>query len=174
MVAFLSAILDDDWKFVTSSTTANASWLHKKIMVNSRTFPVDPSSPYAAKRMAEFLSKGGRLVLFPEGRISNSGSMMKLYDGTGFLLHKTGAKVITCYLRNALRVPLVRHNGWTKLAPRVTAHFSDVLTAPKLTDVSNMVARQKLTGWLRDLMLRQQFETEMKFGPDNVLAFIDR
>lgn len=170
--AFLAAILDDDWKFVTSATTANASWLHRKIMVNSRTFPVDTSSPYAAKRMAEFLSKGGRLVLFPEGRISMHGSMMKFYDGTGFLLHRTGAKVITCYLQNAVRVPFVRHLGWTQLAPRVTAHFSNVLTAPKITNVSSMVARQKLTNWLRDLMLRQQFEVEMATGPDTVLGAI--
>jgi acyl-[acyl-carrier-protein]-phospholipid O-acyltransferase/long-chain-fatty-acid--[acyl-carrier-protein] ligase len=89
--AFLAAVLDDDWKFVTSATTAEASWLHRKIMVNRRTFPVDATSPYAAKRMAEFLSGGGRLVLFAEGRITLSGSMMKLYEGTGFLLHKTRA-----------------------------------------------------------------------------------
>ena len=62
---FLLAVLDEDWRFVTSSTTAETSWLHRRMMVNRRTFPVDPSSPYAAKHMANFLSKGGRLVLFP-------------------------------------------------------------------------------------------------------------
>ncbi len=170
--AFLYSVIDDDWKFVTSSTTANVSWVHKKIMLNRRTFPVDPASPYAAKRMAEFLSAGGRLVMFPEGRITQTGAMMKLYDGTGFLLHKTGAKVITCYLRNALRAPVVRHAGWTQWAPRVTAHFSHLVTPPKLTGISNSVARQKLTNWLRDTMLRQQFEVEMERGPTDLLSAI--
>lgn len=170
--AFLYAVLDEDWKFVTSSTTANFSWLHRKIMVNHRTFPVDPSSPYAAKRMAEFLEKGGRLVLFPEGRITHTSAMMKFYDGTGFLLHKTTAKVITCYLRNAVRLKLVRHSGWTQWAPRVTAYFSPLTTPPRLTGVSNSVARQKLTNWLRDQMIRQQYDVEMEHGPGTMLAAI--
>ena len=97
---FLLAVLDEDWKFVTSATTARTSYVHRKMMVNRRTFPVDTASPYAAKRMAEFLATGGRLVLFAEGRITVTGSLMKLFDGTGFLIDRTGAKVITCYLRN--------------------------------------------------------------------------
>ena len=170
--AFLAAVLDDDWKFVTSATTAEASWLHRKIMVNRRTFPVDATSPYAAKRMAEFLAGGGRLVLFAEGRITLSGSMMKLYEGTGFLLHKTRAKVILCYLRGAVRVPFVRHAGWTKWFPKVTAHFSPLLESPVVEGVSNTVARRRLTAWLRDQMLRQHYEVEMAFGPSHVLAAV--
>jgi acyl-[acyl-carrier-protein]-phospholipid O-acyltransferase/long-chain-fatty-acid--[acyl-carrier-protein] ligase len=170
--AFLASVLDDDWKFVTSSTTADASWIHRKVMVNSRTFPVDPSSPYAAKRMAEFLNQGGRLVLFPEGRITLTSSMMKLYDGTGFLLHKTGAKVIFCHLRNAVRVPFVRHTGWTRWFAPVTAHFSAVVQPPRLPGVSNSIARSRLTAWTRDQMLRQQFDVEMEHGPTHMLAAI--
>lgn len=170
--AFLAALLDDDWKFVTSSTTAGASWLHRKFMVNHRTFPVDPSSPYAAKRMAEFLAGGGRLVLFAEGRISLTGVMMKLYDGTGFLLHKTHARVICCHLRGAVRVPFVRHTGWTQWFPTVTAHFTPLLDAPRLEGVSNTVARRRLTQWLRDRMLEQQYEVEMEMGPSHVLAAV--
>ncbi|HVV73815.1 MAG TPA: 1-acyl-sn-glycerol-3-phosphate acyltransferase, partial [Verrucomicrobiae bacterium] len=93
--AFIGVCLDDDWRFVTSSTTAELSWVHRLIMVNRRTFPVDMNSPYAVKHMAEYLLKGGRLVLFPEGRLSTTGSLMKLFDGTGFLLCKTQAKVLT-------------------------------------------------------------------------------
>lgn len=170
--AFLGAALDDDWKFVTSAVTSNASWLHRKIMINHRTFPIDTASPYAAKRMAEFLEKGGRLVLFPEGRISTTGALMKLFDGTGFLLHRTQAKVITCYLQHALRVPFVRHTGWTRWFPQVIAHFSAVLTPPTLTGISNAVARQKMTHWLRSQMVRQQFDIEMSHGPRHVLAAI--
>ena len=170
--AFLGAVLGDDWRFVTSSTTAETSWLHRRIMVNRRTFPVDPASPYAAKRMAEFLAGGGRLVLFPEGRISNTTRLMKLFDGTGFLIHKTGAKVITAYLRNAVRVPFVRHSGWTSWFPRVSVHFSPVLQAPRLEGVSNTEARRRITDWLRDRMVEQHFRAELESGPSTVLAAI--
>ena len=169
---FLVAVLDDSWKFVASSTTAETSWFHRKMMKNHRTFPVDNSSPYAVRDMAEYLEKGGRLVLFAEGRITLTGAMMKIFDGTGFLIRKTNAKVITCYLRGASRVRFVRHKGWKRWFPRVSAHYSPVLTAPNFDQVSHTLARQKLTSWLRDRMTLQQFETEMQFGATNVLAAI--
>lgn len=165
---FLGVLLDDTWRFVTSSTTAETSWLHRKIMKNRLTFPVENDSPFAVKRMAEYLQKGGRLVLFPEGRLSQTGTLMKLFDGTGFLLYKTGARVITCYLRNALRLPRSPHPGWKQTLPGVTAHFSEVLQPPRPQNVSTTQARGILTQWLRQRMTDQQFQVEMQFGPRTI------
>src|SRR6266436_654832 len=150
---FIGACLEDDWRFVTSSTTAQLSWIHKRIMVNRRTFPVDMNSPYAVKHMAEYLQKGGRLVLFPEGRITTTGSLMKLYDGTGFLIFKTHPKVITAYIRGASRLFLSRNPNRKELLPKITVHFSDILATPKLGQVSAAEARTRLTDWLRDQMV---------------------
>src|SRR5690349_17824968 len=76
---FLYVCADGDWKCVVSERAAHVSWLHRMIMINRRTFPIDPGSPYAVKHMAGFLEKGGRLVLFPEGRLSRTGTLMKLF-----------------------------------------------------------------------------------------------
>jgi acyl-[acyl-carrier-protein]-phospholipid O-acyltransferase/long-chain-fatty-acid--[acyl-carrier-protein] ligase len=169
---FLWSYLDDDWKFVTSSVTAQASWLHQKIMVNRWTFPIDTASPYAVKRMAEFLQQGGRLVLFAEGRLSLTGTLMKLFDGTGFLLFKTHAKVITCYLRGAKRLLFSPNNEKKLILPEVTVHFSDLLEPPTLHDISTTRAREILTSWLRAKLLQQQFDAEMHFGPQTLLQAI--
>ena len=162
---FLLVCTDGDWKCVVSQRTAQTSWLHRKIMINRRTFPIDTDSPYAVKHMAEHLAKGGRLALFPEGRLSRTGTLMKLFDGTGFLLHKTGAKVITCYLRGAHRLPLSPNPNHKKWFPTITAHFGEALTPPHVEHLSTAQARALFTNWLRDKMVLQQFETEMEFGP---------
>ena len=164
----IGVCLEDDWRFVTSSTTAELSWLYKRIMINRRTFPVDMNSPFAVKRMAEYLRHGGRLVLFPEGRLSCTGSLMKLFDGTGFLIFKTRAKVITAYIRGAERLPFSRNPGRKRCFPRLSIHFSNVLPTPNLEHVSATAARARLTDWLRDQMVRQRFETEMEFGPSTL------
>ena len=169
---FLWVCLDDDWKFVTSSISAQTSWLHRKVMINRYTLPMDTRSPYAVKRMAESLKGGGRLVLFAEGRLSRTGNLMKLFDGTGFLIFKTKAKVITAYLRGAERLPFSPNPGWKKCFPKVTAHFSATLAAPELGDIRTGRARALLTGWLRDQMVRQRFEVEMAFGAQNVLSAV--
>ena len=167
---FLWVCLDEDWKFVTSSISAQTSWLHRKLMINHYTLPIDTSSPYAVKRMVEFLKGGGRLVLFAEGRLSRTGTLMKLFDGTGFLIFKTKSKVITAYLRGAGCLPYSPNPGSKKCFPKVTAHFSAPLAAPGLGEMSTGRARALLTGWLRDQMVRQQFEVEMTFGAQNVLS----
>jgi len=165
---FLGVLLEGDWKFVTSRSTAQKSWVHRKIMVNRRTFPIDPNSPYAVKRMAEHLQANGRLVLFAEGRISRTGTLMKLFDGTGFLLLKTNARLITCYVRNAQRLPFSPNPSRKSFFPPVSVHLSPLFDPPKPKDVSTTAGRLILTNWLRDLMIEQQFETEMKFGPEVV------
>ncbi|WP_415908861.1 AMP-binding protein [Oleiharenicola sp. Vm1] len=170
--AFVLVCLDDEWKFVASSTTAQATWIHRKMMINSRTFPVDNTSSFAVRGMAEHLERGGKLVLFPEGRISSTTALMRIYDGTAFLVHRTGAKVVTCYLRNAVRVKWVRHKGWTQWFPRVSVHFSAPLTAPDTSALAHNVARHKLTQWLRDQIMLQQFEVEMRWGPRTLPAAI--
>ncbi len=171
---FIGVCLDDDWRFATSSTTAEISWIHKRIMVNRRTFPVDMNSPYAVKHMAEYLQNGGRLVLFPEGRMSCTGSLMKLFDGTGFLIAKTHAKVITAYLRGAGQLPCSRNPNRKYWFPRVSVHFSNLLQPPKYEQASMTWTRTRLTDWLRHQMVRQQFETEMEFGPGTVPEAIER
>src|SRR5437867_5422803 len=151
----IGVCLEKDWRFVTSITSAKISWAHRRIMINRRTFPVDMDSPYAVRRMAGYLKRGGRLVLFPEGRLSRTGSLMKLFDGTGFLIFKTRAKVITAYIRGAYRLPFSRNPSRKKWFPRLSTHFSDVLTPPVCEHLSTGQARTRLTDWLRDQMVKQ-------------------
>ena len=56
---FVGLALDDSWRFVTSRTSAEISWFHRIVMINRRTFPVDPTSAYAVRDMAEHLQAGG-------------------------------------------------------------------------------------------------------------------
>jgi acyl-[acyl-carrier-protein]-phospholipid O-acyltransferase/long-chain-fatty-acid--[acyl-carrier-protein] ligase len=165
---FIAVCIDTSWRFVTSKEGARVSWVHRLLMVNRFTFPVEMDSPYAVKRIAEYLQSGGKLVIFPEGRISRTGTLMKLFEGTGFLLLKTQAKVITCYLRGASRLPYSSNPNRKQWFPRVSAHFSAALTPPRFEGISATSARHKLTRWLYDIMVRQQFDIEMAACPANV------
>ena len=169
---FIVVCLDPGWRFVTSKEGARVSFLHRLIMINRFTFPVEADSPYAVKRIAEYLQAGGKLVIFPEGRLSRTGSLMKLFEGTGFLLLKTNAKVVTCFLRGAARLPFSPNPNRKFCFAPVSAHFSDVLTPPKFEGISALRARQKLTRWLYDNMARQQLDIALAGCPKNIGAAI--
>ena len=163
--------LQEDWKFVVSSTRAESHWIFKFVMRNRFTFPIDNASPFAIKEMSNYLKSGGRLVLFAEGRLTETGSLMKLFEGTGFLLEKTNAKIITCYQRNAHRLPYSKHPGWKKIFPRLTIHFGEPQSTPQ--SLSNRFdAREAYTQWLREQLMELQFRIEMKLGPQDLLTAI--
>lgn len=169
---FLAAVLDEDWRFVTSSVTAESNRLFSFFMKGRRAFPIDPLSPYSARRMAEHLAAGGRLVLFAEGRISATGGLMKLYPGIGFLLHRVPVAVLTCRLRGAERLTWTRHGGRTRLFPRVSLHVGEALRSPATDHLGSAAARTLLAGWLRDAMVAQAFDVEMHEGAVSVPAAI--
>ncbi len=160
----IAVCLDDDWRFVTSSTAAQRNWLFRRMMINRRTFPVDMASPYALKHVAEYLLKVVRLVHFHECRISRTGSLMKLFEGTGFLILKTQAKVITAHIRGAERLTFSPNHELKKWFPRVTVHFSEARQPERPARASANEGRTRLTNWLRREMLRHRFEVEMEFG----------
>lgn len=161
---FLAVLIEDDWKFVVSGAVAETSWFHRLVMRNRRTFLIDPGSPYGLRQMAAYLREGGRLVLFAEGRISDTGCLMKLYDGVGFLLAKTPAQLVTACCRGAERLMCSRNPGKRFWLSPVEVHFSPAGVPERIAGVSMARQRAQLTAWVREKMVRLQFETESAFG----------
>lgn len=152
------------WRAVVSKRTAQTSGLHRRIMLHDGTFPVDFDSPYAMKHIAAFLRSGGKLLLFPEGRLSRTGSLMRLFGGTGFLLTKTKAKVVLCHFRGADRLPASPNPNRKRWFPRVTAHLSKVMEVPEFAGERSAMQRAAANAWLRDQMVSFRFAVEMEHG----------
>ncbi len=98
---FVGLCVEPDWKFAASELPARASKLHEWVLSNERIILIGADPAASLKKMAAHLEAGGKLILFAEGRMSRTGSLQRLFDGTGFLIQKTKAKVITCHLRGS-------------------------------------------------------------------------
>jgi len=59
-----------------------------------RFFPMDPVNPLSIKSFIKDLEQDKRAVIFPEGRITVTGTLMKIYDGPGLIALKSGAMVL--------------------------------------------------------------------------------
>ncbi len=57
-------------------------------------FAIDHSDPMAMKSLIHHVKEGHRVVVFPEGRITSTGALMKIYPGSGMVADKADATIL--------------------------------------------------------------------------------
>lgn len=97
-VSFLDAplamsVLSNDPMFAIDHTIARRWWV-KPFLKFARALPLDPARPMATRTLINTVKSGETLVIFPEGRITVTGSLMKVYDGAGLIADKSDAMVV--------------------------------------------------------------------------------
>jgi len=72
---------------------------------------VDVNNPLALKQVVGLVNRGVPVVIFPEGRLTVTGALMKVYDGTAFVAARTGATIVPIRLEGTSRTYLSRVGG---------------------------------------------------------------
>jgi len=128
---------------------------------------VDPTSLLAMRKVIKRLDAGENVVIFPEGRITLTGALMKVYDGSGFVAVKTGAKILPVRVEGAAQSYFGRLSSAhpRKLLPRVTLTVMPV-TEIVIENPSNHTPlsakqRRKIAGeGMRNVMQKMLFQAQ--------------
>src|SRR5262245_4770139 len=111
-VSFLDAalavsLLGRDPVFAIDSGIAKRWWV-KPFLRFTRAMPLDPTKPMATRTLINAVRAGETLIIFPEGRITVTGSLMKVYDGAGLIADKSDAMVIPVRIDGLEATPFSR------------------------------------------------------------------
>ncbi len=156
----LAAFLPDEITFAINTHIAQQWWM--KPFLNLATFfPVDPTHPMSLKNLIHHLQHDSKTLIFPEGRITTTGSLMKIYDGTGMVADKSDAMILPIQITGAKYTPFSKLRGIVRLRwfPKITLTILPPthIHAQKALTGKN---RRKSNGHiLADLMAEMQFNT---------------
>ena len=89
----MHAILPSHAAFAIDTGMARTWWVRPFLKL-VKAHPIDPTKPLGTRHLINAVKDGQSLVIFPEGRLTVTGGLMKVYDGTAMIADKADAPVI--------------------------------------------------------------------------------
>ncbi len=145
------------------NTHISQRWWLKPFLGLSKVFPMNPTHPISLKDLIHYLRTDTHTVIFPEGRITVTGGLMKVYDGTGMVAEKSQATVLPVRISGGQYTPFSRLHKIVRLRwfPKITMH---ILPPARLIVPDHLrgKARRKFSGHLlADVMSEMMFSTSV-------------
>ncbi len=119
-----------------------------------KLFEVDPLRPLLIKSIIEYLRQDNKVIIFPEGRITTTGSLMKIYEGTGLIADKSDAVILPIVLEGAQYTPFsyMRHKGHIRWFPKITMKIMPPRKIHLPADLHGNERRRAAAMYIKNLM----------------------
>ncbi|MCO5089956.1 acyl-[ACP]--phospholipid O-acyltransferase [Bosea sp. (in: a-proteobacteria)] len=165
-VSFLDAalalsILDREPVFAIDHGIAQRWWV-KPFLKLTRAMPLDPARPLATRSLINAVKGGESLVIFPEGRLTVTGSLMKVYDGVGMIAEKSAAKIVPVRIEGleaTIFSRLTREQVRRRWFPKVRVTVLDPVTLTVPGELRGKPRRQAAGAALYQIMSDLIFRT---------------
>jgi acyl-[acyl-carrier-protein]-phospholipid O-acyltransferase / long-chain-fatty-acid--[acyl-carrier-protein] ligase len=93
-------------------TAMSQTWWIRPFLKFVNWHAIDPTRPMGMRELINGVKGGEQLVIFPEGRLTTTSGLMKVYDGTALIADKAEAVVVPIRIEGPERA-----KGWSYLRP---------------------------------------------------------
>lgn len=158
--ALLATFLPEKLTFAVNSHVAKKWWIRFFLKLVD-AFPLDPTNPMAIKSLVDFVQGDRKCIIFPEGRLTMTGSLMKIYEGPGMIADKAGAKLLPIRIDGAQFTPFSRLKGKVRIRwfPKIVITIFPAQQLKLLEEIKGRLRRQIIGYKLYDLMTDVMFES---------------
>jgi acyl-[acyl-carrier-protein]-phospholipid O-acyltransferase/long-chain-fatty-acid--[acyl-carrier-protein] ligase len=139
----LGAFLPGDPVFAVDTYIAK-QWWAKPFLSVVHALPVDPTNPLSIRAMIRAVEHGSACIIFPEGRITMTGALMKVYEGPAVIAERTKAALVPVRIDGVEFTPFSRLSGSVRrrLFPKIRLR---VLPPRRLTCPDGIGGRARRT-----------------------------
>ncbi len=119
--ALLTIFLPQRPTFAIATDIAKRWWV-RPFLWAVNVHALDPTKPMAIKVLTELARQGVPIAIFPEGRLTVTGAIMKVYEGPGLIADKADADLIPVQISGAMYTPFSHLKGKVRRRwfPRIT------------------------------------------------------
>ena len=157
----LHTILPKQAGFAVNSQIAQAWWVRPFLSVINAHL-LEPTKPLAARALVNAVKSGETIVIFPEGRITLTGGLMKAYDGAAMIVDKADAWLVPVRIEGPERSPFGYLRA-TQTRKSLFPKFNVTFLPPRRLTVDPALkgkARRQAAGLaLQDIMVDAAVET---------------
>ena len=156
----IAAYVPDKLTFAVNSHIAKQG-LIRFFLSLAETFSIDPTNPFSMRTLVAHVKENRRLVIFPEGRITVTGSLMKVYEGPGMIADKADATILPVRIEGAQYTPFSRLKGnvRTRWFPKITVRFMPPVKLHIPEEIKGRKRRHYAGDMLYDIMSNMVFES---------------
>lgn len=157
----LAAFLPGRPMFAVNSFVAEWFWVRPFLkMIDA--FPLNPANPFSLKSLIKEVEKDKKCVIFPEGRLTETGALMKIYEGPGMIADKAGAVILPIRLDGVQHTPFARLKGKVPLRnfPKITITILEPRSFEIPEELKGRERRAAAARQLYDVMEEMMFVTK--------------
>lgn len=151
-------------------TTMAKRWWVRPFLPLVKSWPVDPTRPFGMRNIIAHVKEGEALVIFPEGRLTVTGGLMKVYDGTAMIADKADALMVPVRIEGLERSPfgfMNRQQTKKVLLPKTRVTILPPVKLELPEDLKGRARRQAAGTRLQDIMV----EAAVATAPTNQTLF---
>ncbi len=156
----LGSFIPDRISFAIN-TQISKMWFSRLISPFVNLFVMDPTNPLSLKSLIRYMQQDNKVVIFPEGRITVTGALMKIYNGPGLVADRSGATVLPVRIAGAQYTPFSRLRGRVRLRwfPKIILTILPARTICAPENVRGRARRKYAGQALSHLMTEMMFAT---------------
>ena len=115
---------------------------------------LDPARPIAVKRIIQQIRDGRVVAIFPQGRVSTTGGLMKIYDAAGVIASRCDADIVPVRIDGTIHSRFAGVAGACRrrMFPQVTLTVQNPVKLPPLPPLAPRERRRRLADAVLRLM----------------------